>query len=83
MNGHRRDVTFSALRCVDPRTVLLHSWLKSMMIGIFVIRLKASIVAEGNHRSRSTLRPFGPEFLDPARNPEFLEGLKAEGLSTG
>jgi hypothetical protein len=54
-----------------------------MMIGIFVIRLKASIVAEGNHRSRSTLRPFGPEFLDPARNPEFLEGLKAEGLSTG
>jgi hypothetical protein len=25
--------------------------------------------------------PFGPEFLDPARNPEFIEGLKAEGLT--
>ncbi|MBL7178234.1 MAG: hypothetical protein ISS66_20615 [Desulfobacteraceae bacterium] len=24
--------------------------------------------------------PFGPEFLDTARNPEFIEGLKAEGL---
>jgi hypothetical protein len=24
--------------------------------------------------------PFGPEFLDTARNPEFIEGLKAGGL---
>jgi hypothetical protein len=27
--------------------------------------------------------PFGPEFLDTARNPEFIEGLKAEGLVAG
>ncbi|MBL7175141.1 MAG: hypothetical protein ISS66_04875 [Desulfobacteraceae bacterium] len=27
--------------------------------------------------------PFGPEFLDLARNPEFIEGLKAEGLVAG
>jgi len=26
---------------------------------------------------------FGPEFLDPARNPEFIEGLTAEGLVAG
>ena len=46
MNDRRRNVTNSDLRCVDPRTVLRHSWLKSMMIGIFAIRLKASTVAE-------------------------------------
>jgi hypothetical protein len=27
------------------------------------------------------LEPFGSEFLDTARNPEFIEGLKAEGLT--
>jgi hypothetical protein len=26
------------------------------------------------------LEPFGSEFLDTARNLEFIEGLKAEGL---
>ena len=41
MNGRRRNDTNSGLRSVDPRTVLRHSWLKSMMIGIFAIRLKA------------------------------------------
>jgi hypothetical protein len=29
----------------------------------------------------SEAKPFGPEFLDLARNPEFIEGLKAEGLT--
>jgi hypothetical protein len=31
---------------------------------------------------KRTWRPFGPEFLDSARNPEFIERLKAKGLST-
>ena len=26
-------------------------------------------------------KPFGLEFLDPARNPEFIEGLTAESQS--
>ncbi len=46
MNGRRRNVTNSDLRCVDLQTVLQHNWLKSMMIGIFAIRLKASTAAE-------------------------------------
>jgi hypothetical protein len=34
-------------------------------------------------KASDSAEPFGPEFLDTARNPEFIEGLKAEGLVAG
>jgi hypothetical protein len=34
-------------------------------------------------KASDSAEPFGSEFLDLARNPEFIEGLKAEGLVAG
>jgi hypothetical protein len=34
-------------------------------------------------KASDSAEPFGSEFLDTAQNPEFIEGLKAEGLVAG
>jgi len=54
MNGLKRSVTNLDLKYAGLRTVLPHSWLRSMMIGIFEIRLKVSTVAEAKPGKRFT-----------------------------
>jgi hypothetical protein len=34
-------------------------------------------------KASDSVEPFDPEVIDPARNPEFIEGLKAEGPVAG